>query len=240
MTPQRVAYGPDASQWIDVHRPDRPSRGTVLVIHGGFWKAAYDASLGEPLARDLARRGWAAVNMEYRRVGTGPGGGGGCPATLDDVAAAVDSLPADLDRSLVVTLGHSAGGHLAAWAASRGSLGWPASVRVTHVVSQAGVLHLADARAAGLGSGAVDAFVGDFDPALVDPWASAPLEVPVWCVHAPDDEDVPFHQSSDYVERVTSAGGSARLVEVTGGHFGLIDVGHAAWATQLAILDGLG
>ena len=54
-----------------------------MVIHGGFWKAAYGLELGRPLAADLVARGWAAWNLEYRRVGDG----GGMPATFDDVAA---------------------------------------------------------------------------------------------------------------------------------------------------------
>ncbi len=57
-------------------------------------------------------------NIEYRRVGDG----GGWPATFEDVAAAIDHLatldaPVDLER--VSILGHSAGGHLALWAAGR-------------------------------------------------------------------------------------------------------------------------
>ena len=61
-----------------------------------------------------------------RRCGTG-GGGGGFPATLSDVATAIDYISADaaqysLDTSRVALLGHSAGAALAMWAAQRGSL----------------------------------------------------------------------------------------------------------------------
>ena len=61
------------------------------------------------------------------------------PYTLDDVGAAIDHLATPgVDLSRVVTIGHSAGGHLAAWAATRET----ARVAVTGVVSQAGVLDL--------------------------------------------------------------------------------------------------
>lgn len=231
---ERIGYGPDPAQWAELHRPTAGSRGVVVVVHGGFWKAAYDASLGTPLAVDLAARGWTALNVEYRRVG----GGGGCPATLDDVAAAIESLPADVDRSVVVTLGHSAGGQLAAWAAARGRYGWPDSVRVTHVMSQAGVLDLDAAVRDGLGSGAAAAFLGaEIRPERVDPTRQLPLEVPVWCVHARDDDVVPFSQSEQYVARARAGGGTAELVEVTGGHFGVIDPASSAWLAQLAVLD---
>ena len=71
--------------------------------------------------------------MEYRRVGNG----GGFPATFDDVAAAIDLLAdADVDTSTVVTLGHSAGGHLATWAAARTRFDeWSGGIEVTHVIS---------------------------------------------------------------------------------------------------------
>jgi len=241
----RFTYGQDESQYAELTRPAGESRGVVVVIHGGFWKAAYDASLGQPLAADLAAKGWTAWNIEYRRVGPGPGGGGGVPATLDDVAAAIDLLAEvpDLDLSTVVTLGHSAGGHLAAWAAARGRFDWPERVPVTAVISQAGVLDLTAAAEAGLGGGAVQAFVGappgpSYD--RLDPALQLPLDVPVWCVHGRDDAVVPVAQSASYVDRAVAAGATAELLEVEGDHFVVIDPGSPAWARTLEILDGLG
>ncbi|WP_435771773.1 alpha/beta hydrolase family protein [Nocardioides sp. SYSU DS0651] len=238
----RHAYGDDPSQYGELHLPRAEPRGVVVVVHGGFWRARYDAqSLGTPLARSLAAHGWAAWNLEYRRVGPGPGGGGGAPATFDDVAAGIDLLATlDVDTSTVVTLGHSAGGHLAAWAAGRGRHGWAERVPVTHVVSQAGVL---DLRAgAGLGDGAVRALLGHAPTeadARFDPAQQLPLAVPVWCVHAPDDDTVPIDQSRSYVRRARAAGADAHLVEVEGGHFGVIDPASAAWERQLDILGSL-
>lgn len=239
---ERITYGDDPSQRADLHRPDGTSRGVVVVIHGGFWRAQYDASLGTPLAEDLVARGWTALNVEYRRVGNG----GGFPATFDDVAAAIDLLAdADVDTSRVVTLGHSAGGHLAAWAAARTRFAaWSGGVEVTHVVSQAGVLDLTTAQEVGLGGGAVDALMGSgpdhasYD--LADPARHVPLDVPVWAVHARDDDTVPFEQATTYVAAATAAGAQATLVEVTGGHFGVVDPASPAWASILEVLDGIG
>lgn len=241
---ERIRYGEDPSQWVDLRQPDDVSRGLVVVVHGGFWKAQYDAAYGEPLAADLAGRGWTTANVEYRRVGpTGsPGGGGGFPRTFDDVAAAIDAV--GVGHDVVVTLGHSAGGHLATWAAGRTRFDrWRGGVPVTHVVSQAGVLDLTVAARDGLGSGAVERMMGDGPehPAydLADPTRHLPLDLPVWAVHARDDEDVPFSQSESYVERAVAAGASATLVEVTGGHFGLVDTSHPAWATVVGVLDSI-
>ena len=224
-------YGDRPSQHGELVIPEGEPRGVVVVIHGGFWKAAYGLELGRPLAADLVSRGWVSWNLEYRRVGDG----GGVPATFDDVAAGIDLL-ADLglDLSKVVTLGHSAGGHLATWAASRGG--------VTAVVSQAGVLDLWSAYADGLGGGAVGALLGHAPSEADDghdPLRQVPLDVPVWCVHAPDDDTVPISQSRAYVAAARAAGGRATLVEVPGDHYSVIDPESEAWALTVGILERL-
>lgn len=237
-----VSYGDDPNQVAELYLPDGTSRGVVVVIHGGFWKAEYDLSLGQPLAASLAGAGWTAWNLEYRRVGNG----GGVPETLDDVAAGIDKLAdLDLDLTRVITLGHSAGGHLAAWAASRGRFErWqPERVPVTAVISQSGVLDLRKASDEGLGAGAVEAFLGNAPgPAdnPVDPARQIPLDVPLWCVHGRDDTIVPIDQSEEYVAAAQAAGARAELVKVDGDHFVVIDPSSDAWSSTLKILDGLG
>lgn len=236
---ERISYGSDPSQFGDLYLPDGTPRGVVVVIHGGFWLDQYDLTLGAPLAESLAAAGWAAWNLEYRRVGNG----GGDPTTFDDISAGIDKL-ADLglDTSTVVTLGHSAGGHLAAWAASRGRFeAWAGGIEVTHVISQAGVLDLMTASMAGLGSGAVERFLGRVptaDDAALDPLQQVPLTQPVWCIHGTDDFNVPISQSETYVGAATAAGARAELVVLEGGdHFVVIDPTSQAWAQTLGILD---
>lgn len=234
-------YGEDPSQYGELFLPATEPRGIVVVVHGGFWRSEFTASLGTPLAEALATAGWAAWNLEYRRVGNGPGAGGGTPATFDDIAAGIDKLAdLDLDTSTVVTLGHSAGGHLATWAAARGDHGWDERVAVTHVISQAGVLDLRAADAANLGGGAVRALLGHAPTAAdvrYDPAQQLPLDVPVWCVHAEADANVPISQSTSYVDRALALGAQAELVQVDGDHFTVIDPGSSAWERQLQVLD---
>ena len=237
----RFDYGDDPSQFGELSLPSGTPRGVVVVIHGGFWKSAYDLSLGRPLAASLVEEGWAAWNLEYRRVGNG----GGHPATFDDVAAGIDKLAdLDVDLTTVVTLGHSAGGHLAVWAAGRGKYdGWPPKVTVTAAISQAGVLDLVGGSEQGLGGGAVDALLGHAaGPAdePVDPLQQVPLDVPVFCVHGTGDDIVPPVQSETYVGAAVGAGAEAELVEVDGDHFVVIDPTSVAWRAQLGILDRLG
>jgi acetyl esterase/lipase len=240
-------YGADPAQFGELWLPDGAAAGTLVVIHGGFWRARYDLSLGRPLAADLAARGYAAWNLEYRRAGAG----GGWPGTFEDVAAGIDllaELPADTTR--VIAVGHSAGGHLAAWAAGRGKLppgapGASPAVAVSGVIAQAGVLALADcAREHVGGTAAVDLMGGGPDDLpeqfrLADPIAAVPLPVPVVCLHSRGDANVPYSFSERYVATATAAGGRASLVELPGDHFTLIDPATADWAAALAALPEL-
>jgi acetyl esterase/lipase len=256
-TGQRLAYGPAPDQFGVLHVPAGTGPWPVVVIlHGGFWRARYDHSLGTPLALDLAAHGFAAWNVEYRRVGNG----GGWPITALDVAAAVDLLArltpspahldgnaaASLDLSRVVALGHSAGGHLAAWLGGRARLGAPFPppvVAVTGVVSQAGVLDLEAAVDDRLGDGATVAFLG---APRVSGWQEAaspirllPFGVPIRCVHGDRDDTVPIAQSSRFVAAARHAGDDAELIVVPGGdHFGVITPGDPAWdACRQAVRD---
>lgn len=236
------AYGPAPDQFLEVTLPaGRSPAPVVVVVHGGFWRARYGVELARPLAADLAGRGWAAVAVEYCRVGTG----GGWPTTLEDVAAALDALPdvpgADrLDLSDVTVVGHSAGGHLAVWAASRGRLphGAPGAgprVRVTAAVSQAGVLDLAAAVAADLGDGATVGFLGGTPADVPDRYAAAdpvrllPTGVPVLCVHGRQDITVPPEQSERYRAAATAAGDRVEISTVPGDHRVVVDLAGEAW-----------
>jgi acetyl esterase/lipase len=246
-TVMRHAYGAGPSQFGELSRPAGASKGTVVIVHGGFWRARYDLSLGRPLAADLVRRGYTVWNLEYRRVGDG----GGWPATFLDVAAGIDTL-ADLevDTSAVVAIGHSAGGHLGVWAAGRSTLaaGAPGAgprVTVTGVVSQAGVLDLVRCAQDGVGGTAAPDLMGG-TPAQVpgryrmgDPLAAVPITAPVLCVHSRADTNVPYSQSVDYVAAAARAGATATLHEVHGDHFTLIDPTSPDWAVVVVALPGL-
>jgi acetyl esterase/lipase len=247
MAVRRHPYGDDPSQFGELYLPDGPRRpGTVVIVHGGFWKAQYDLDLGRPLAADLLARGYSVWNLEYRRVGNS----GGWPATFEDVAAGIDILAElEVDTSRVVAIGHSAGGHLAAWAAGRRKLprGVPGArpqVEITGVVAQAGVLALRSCAESALGGDAARIMMGGMPKELADayriadPLSAVPIPAPVICVHSRADDVVPFGQSVEYVTAATTAGGTATLHEVAGDHFTVIDPSSAAWQLVVAELPG--
>jgi len=257
---QTIRYGDHPSQYVELSLPSGTSVvPVVVVVHGGFWRDAYGADLGRPLAADLVNRGWAALNVEYRRVGDSPtDGGGGWPATCLDVAAAVDSLATEgqriaggrLDLSRVVALGHSAGGHLAGWLASRagqesGAPGAEPQVTLSGAVIQAGVVDLVGGYTADLGGGAVRGFLGGSPEELPDAYAQAsptarvPLGVPTVCVHGRSDDVVPIEQSETFVAAATKAGDSAELQAFDGDHMDVVDVEHPGYALCVAALERL-
>jgi len=217
---------------------------TVVLLHGGFWLADYGLDQMNPLVEAFTDLGFATWNVEYRRIGLG----GGYPNTLADVAAAIDRLTGkDLPGRLaenVVLIGHSAGGHLAAWAASRTdeTPGGTPKVRPRGAVSLAGLLDLTGAGNDPRTAQGVSTFMGGGPAAvpasyaLADPSLLVPAPCPVWAVTAREDVTVPPEQSITYVARARTAGGDAERVEVPGDHFTLIDPTSPAFPTIRKLL----
>lgn len=241
---RRFSYGSGKDQYGELMLPHGRVRGTVVLLHGGYWLPGYPAEQMHPLADALARRGLATWNLEYRRLQ----GGGGYPATLEDVAAGMDRLTRigrpDLTRT-VVLLGHSAGGQLAVWAASRTSAtpGGEPALRPRAVVSLSGVLDLTGGSEEALGNGVIEEYLGG-SPAqaprayeLADPTRLVPCPAPVYAVQAADDRVVPASQAEAYVAADRAAGGRAAVVSVPGGHLDLIRPDGPAWPRILRILE---
>ncbi len=121
-----IRYGDKALQLVDLWLPEgKGPHPTVLMVHGGCWQTEIaDRRFMAWISDDLRRRGIAVWNIDYRGVDKE---GGGYPGTFQDVGAAIDRLPQEaarlrLDPSRSVVVGHSAGGHLALWAAARDRL----------------------------------------------------------------------------------------------------------------------
>ncbi len=230
----------------------------TIFLHGGFWRAQYDRTHTGPLAEALADAGFVVCAPEYRRSGQRSGG---WPGTLDDIALAVDRLPALVaeatdglvDARSFVLAGHSAGGHLALWAASRHRLPadcpWRAAALLPGcgVVALAAVTDLAACHRLGLGQHAVDALLGGGPArfpdryAVADPARLLPTGVAVRLVHGTADDRVPYRLSADYSARALAAGDDQAecILLPDAGHFDLIDPLSAAWPTVTASFRSL-
>lgn len=220
---------------------DGEARGTVVLIHGGFWRGTPDYFDGPtPLAEALVAAGWHVWQIEYRQLPNG----GGWPTTLEDAAAAIEHLavvaaPLGLDPGPVITVGHSAGGHLAVWALSR-----PAAVlALAGAVSLAGALDLRLGEQEGMGDGAVEGLLGGGSAehperyAAADPVSRIEPRLPVRIVHGDLDHVVPMDQSDSYVAAARAAGQDVALTVVDGDHMVVIDPGHPAFDALLTALD---
>jgi acetyl esterase/lipase len=253
-----VRYGDSADQVADVHLPSAEAlqqagngrrASFTIFLHGGFWRAKYGREHTAPLAEALADAGFAVCAPEYRRSGQR---GGGWPGTFDDVAAAVDRLPALVQAASgglvgpgpMVLGGHSAGGHLALWAASRHRLpagspwrtaGPPAGCGV---VALAAVSDLARCYKLRLGQQAADVLMGGGPSRFPDRYAAAdparliPVGLPVRLVHGTADEQVPHEMSVDYASRARAADDDRVECSLLpgAGHFDVIDPLSAAWS----------
>lgn len=233
-------YGPHRSQVVELHIPAGPGpHPVVVVLHGGHWQTRWGKLVTRPISRDLAARGWAAWNLEYRRLGEG----GGWPETFDDVANGIDHLAAledpRLDLERVTVMGHSAGGQLALWAAARPALpGMSPVVKIGQAVAMGAVCSLE------YGGRSAYALMGGGPHETPDRWQQAdpmaqiPLAVPVLLVHPVDDRTVSVEQSRAYAAAAAGAGGDVTLVEPdSGGHRAPIYPVTTAWFSTLKWLE---
>lgn len=220
-------------------------RPLVVLVHGGYWRADYDLHLQDAVAEDLATRGFLVWNIDYA-PSSDP-----WPATLIDAAAAYDfafvgTHASRIDRRRIAVVGHSAGGHLALWLASRsrlpiGAPGASPHIRPTLAVAQAPVADLEQAADLHLGADAVSALLGGSPTQLparasvADPTALAPSGVRTVLIHSRDDDIVPMSQSTRYL----AVARDCTLEQVAGDHFVHLDPASEAGRALRAALGSL-
>lgn len=255
MEKKRIYYGGNEHQFGDLRLPEGEGPHPVaVVIHGGFWKAEISLDNMTGVANDLTNRGIATWTIEYRRVGHE---GGSWPGTFTDASEAVDYLHTlqetyDLDLNRVITIGHSAGGHLALWTAGRHRL--PAAsevnvadhpVRLKAAISLAGVNdlrmmhevhHIRDVRNNQAGTDPVANLMGGSPDDVAERYAAAspsellPLGVKQVLIHGALDINVPVGISSSYHREAEELDDEVKMIELpTVEHFKLIDPNSEAW-----------
>jgi acetyl esterase/lipase len=244
-----VRYGAAEAQVVELFLPkSKAPHPVVVLLHGGcFLKQFEGLAQTSAIAADLAARGFAVWNVEYRKLGEA---GAGYPGTFQDVGTAIDRLreaaPAyGLDLRRVVAVGHSAGGHLALWAASRpriaaaSPLHAPDPLPIAAVISLAGIGDLeGQGPAFGLPCGE-DTLGRLLDlPHRSDPYADTspaallPSPAKVIMVHGVFDSVMPPYTGLAYAQKVRAAGGRAEVVTIAdAGHFDVVMPTTEAWKT---------
>lgn len=245
---KRLKYGDGPLQFGELWLPaDAAASGdprtTIVFIHGGCWEAEYNLDHAAYAASALAKAGYVVWVPEYRRLGDV---GGGWPGTFDDVASAVDfvraigrSEPA-VDTERLIVSGHSAGGQLALWIASRPK-------RPLGVVALAAITDLAAYGAARGGCnasvtpllGGRPSEVGDRYRA-VSPIELLPIGVPIALVHGALDSIVPVAMANEFGQRAEAAGDQVDVTTITSaGHFDVIAPQSSAWRDVIAAFQGI-
>ena len=243
---QRIPYGEQPAQFIDLWLPRSTAEEAgpvVVLIHGGCWLAQYDISHIRPLATALADHGFAVWAIEYRRVGDA---GGGWPGTFEDISTAVDYLGdfkhPKVQNRRAVFIGHSAGGHLALWAAGRSRLEPGQELQQDNPLLPLGTIGLAaitdlDQYARGGNScqevtlqllgGTPDQFPDRYDQASP---AVLGADIPVVLIQGMADGIVPPSQAGAMPD--------ANVIKLEGaGHFDLIHTGTLAFTKLVDILN---
>jgi acetyl esterase/lipase len=250
-----IRYGPAEAQVAELFLPKGNGPHPVIVLlHGGcFLKAFEGLAQTSAIAADLAGRGYAVWNLDYRKLGEP---GAGYPGTFQDVATGIDRIRDEagrygLDTRRVVALGHSAGGHLALWAASRGKLPADSPLRTADPLPIAAAISLAgigDLKGQGkvfglpCGEDTLDRLLDTAHRkapyADTSPAELLPTGAKVVMVHGVYDSVMPPYTGLAYVQAVRRAGDRAEVVTIPdAGHFDLVIPSTAAWKTIADIVQ---
>lgn len=233
----------------------------AVVLHGGCWLSVYaDLRNADALADALRDEGIATWNVEYRCVDQE---GGGWPGTFLDTGQATDhlrKLAADHDLNLdrVVTIGHSAGGHLALWTAVRHRLPAESPLRTADPLRLGGTVVLggpgdlkafsphADAECRQgvvmelLGGPGVSSRELEERYKCGSPAESLPLGLRQILISAEHDWVVPPELGEAYTEAARAAGDEIEHLVIPGaGHHEFMVPGSVTWPAVLASVRSL-
>ena len=238
-------YGNDLQEFGELYLPDSDALHPVIIlVHGGCYREEYNLKPMSTVARALTKEGFAVWNIEYRRAGNG----GDYPQMFLDVAHAADYLRKfdvrhNLNLDQVITVGHSAGGHLALWLGARHKIPKTSDLYIIDplpiqgVVSLAGITDLEHAIRNDICEGALSVVIGG-EPDTVSshyqvasPRALLPLEVPQ--THLVGEHDTGIMANvKPYIEAAQNSGDQVQLITLPeADHFEVVTTSSEAWQT---------
>lgn len=204
-----------------LYRPDNSDiLPVVIVVHGGYYKDIHslDSYATIEIVNYLKSQNVAVWNIEYRTMeASGINNNAVWPAVFNDIAAAIDFLPiiakqARLDLNKVMIIGHSAGAHLATWAACRQQIPKTSTLyqdeyqSVHRVMAISGILNLSHVddleqpeqilRLMGGTSGELPERYQACDPNLLHQ-----DEIPMLIIHGDKDNAVAVSQAQQYYQQ---------------------------------------
>lgn len=222
---QILSYGSHPDQRITlVHPQDWSSRGTAVLIHGGYWRQRITAEVMQPMLEDLLQAGWSVANVEYRR-----GPEHAWPTPSRDVAAAIRLVRSTLrDKGRIqriVLVGHSVGGQLALLNADLADA----------VVGLAPITDAARVFEEDLGDSAAIEYFRNSPVEIPDiyrqasPCAQLAPVVPMLLVHGRDDDRVPLEHTEQYIYSLCESAQYTKMIHPQLDHFEIIAPDQHHW-----------
>lgn len=235
-----IFYGRDNQQFSHLYKPKSTKKlPVVVVIHGGYWKDNHslDSYATSAIVEYLQKFDIAIWNLEYRRMDAlGENIKAPWPATFQDVAAGLDHLKIIaneecLDLNRVLVIGHSAGGHLATWAASRNNIATDSvlynkkPLSIQSVISIAAILNLFAANdvnqpdqiqrlMGGCASTKIKRYLA------CDPSTLYNENINVTIIHGAQDTCVSINQAQHYCDN--AKGSVDQIIMAKGDHFSML------------------
>lgn len=189
------------------------SHPIALCIHGGGWNSL-DRSSFSGVAEFLCSQGFATFNIEYRLLKHAP-----WPGCINDCLLAArflldggDEIP-NLDRSQILVIGGSAGGHLALMTGLR-----LPQEKVSGIISISGICDLELDTPDMRFHLCPESFWGH-EPVQDEIEAASPIclikpiQPPVLCTHCTIDNVVSVEHSRNFIARCRDVGAVAKLFE---------------------------
>ncbi len=218
-----IKYGDDLDQVLEFYGESNPTKGTLVLIHGGYWRNLFDREHMRPLAVSLAKEGFTVVLPEFRRVAGEP------EVTLRDLAFAISTL----EDQAITLIGYSSGGHLALLLADK----FPT---VKKVIGLAPVTDLIESQERELGRGAVREWLGRdaLDRPELDPLRRPPISAKTIFIHGDLDERVPLELTEKYVAAMKSYGQEIVLEILPGtSHFEMMNIPSPTYTALLRAIN---